>query len=53
MYVKVEARSTFTFTRGLSVIFFFFFSHISSISFTDVKFTYVRTEKLCDSGNQP
>ena len=43
--VKVEPRSTFTFTRGLS--------YIASISFTRVNFTCVRTEKLRDSGNQP
>ena len=42
--VKVEPRSTFTFTRGLS--------YIASILFTRVKFSRVRTEKLCDSGNQ-
>ena len=34
--VKVEPRSTFTFTRGLS--------HTASISFTRVNFTCVRTE---------
>ena len=43
--VKVERRSTFTFTRGLS--------YIACISFTLVKFTCVRTQKLRDSGNQP
>ena len=44
--VKVERRSTFTFTSGLS--------YIVSISFTPVNFTCVRTEKLSDSaGNQP
>ena len=43
--VKVEPRSTFTFTRGLS--------YIASISFTRVNFTCVRTEKLRDGGNQP
>ena len=44
--VKVEPRSTFTFTRGLS--------YIASISFTRVNFTCVnRTEKLRDNGNQP
>ena len=43
--VKVEPRSTFTFTRGLSYIAF--------ISFTRVNFTCARTEKLRDSGNQP
>ena len=36
--VKVEPRSTFMFTRGLS--------YIASISFTHVNFTCVRTEKL-------
>ena len=36
--VKVEPRSTFTFTRGLS--------YIASISFTRVKFTCVRTKKI-------
>ena len=40
--VKVEPRSTFTFTRGLSYI----------ASFTRVNFRSVRTEKLRDSGNQ-
>ena len=43
--VKVERRSTFTFTRGLS--------YIACISFTLVKLTCVRTQKLRDSGNQP
>ena len=43
--VKVEPRSTFTFTRDLS--------YIASISFTRVNFTCVRTETLRDSGNQP
>ena len=43
--VKVERGSTFTFTRDLP--------YIVSISFTRVKFTCVRTEKLCDSGNPP
>ena len=43
--VKVERRSTFTFTRGLS--------YIACTSFTLVKFTCVRTQKLRDSGNQP
>ena len=42
--VKVEPRSTFTFTRGLS--------YIASSSFTRVNFRCVRTEKLRDSGNQ-
>ena len=37
---KVERRSTFTFTSGLS--------YIVSISFTPVNFTCVRTEKLSD-----
>ena len=45
VYVKVEPRSTFTFTRGLS--------YITSISFTHVNFTCVRTEKIRDGGNQP
>ena len=36
--VKVERRSTFTFTRGLS--------YIACISFTFVKFTCVRTQKI-------
>ena len=40
VYVKVEPRSTFTLTRGLS--------YIASISFTRL-----RREKLRDSGNQP
>ena len=43
--VKVELRSIFTLTRGLS--------YIVSILFTRVNFTCVRTEKLRDSGNQP
>ena len=44
--VKVERRSTFMFTSGLS--------YIVSISFTPVNFTCVRTEKVSDSaGNQP
>ena len=43
--VKVEPRSTLTFTRALS--------YIASILFTCVKFTSVRTEKLRVSGNQP
>lgn len=44
--VKVEPRSAFTFTRGLS--------HITSISLiTCVNFACFRTEKLGDSGNQP
>ena len=43
--VKVEPRSTFTFTRNLS--------YIASISFTHVKFACVLTKKLRDSGNQP
>ena len=42
--VKVEPRSTFTFTHDLP--------YIASILFTQVKFTCVRTEKLRDSGNQ-
>ena len=42
--LKVEPRSTFTFTRGLS--------YIASSSFTRVNFRCVRTEKLRDSGNQ-
>ena len=45
VYIKVEPRSTLTFTCGLS--------HIASISLTHVNFTYIRTEKLRDSGNQP
>ena len=44
-YVKLEPRSTFTFTRGLS--------YIAYISFTHVNFTYFLTEKLRNSGNQP
>ena len=40
--VKVEPRSTFTFTRAFSYI----------ASFTRVNFRCVRTEKLRDSGNQ-
>ena len=40
--VKVEHRSTFTFTRGLSYI----------ASFTRLNFRCLRTEKLRDSGNQ-
>ena len=43
--VKVEPRSTFTFTRSLS--------YIASISFTRLTFTCVRTEKLGDSENPP
>ena len=43
--VKVEPRSTFTFTRGLS--------YIASLSFTHANFTCVRTEKIRVSGNQP
>ena len=43
--VKVEPRSTFTLTRGVS--------YIAYISFTQVIFTCVRTEKLRHSGNQP
>ena len=44
--VKVERRSTFMFTSGLS--------YIVSTSFTPVNFTSVRKEKLGDSaGNQP
>ena len=42
--VKVEPRSTFTFTRGLL--------YIASSSFTRDNFRCVRTEKLCYSGNQ-
>ena len=42
---KVEPRSTFTFTLGLS--------YITSILFTHVTFTSVRTCKLHDSGNPP
>ena len=42
--VKVEPRSTFTFTRGLS--------YIASSSFTLVNLSCVRTEKLRDSRNQ-
>ena len=41
--IKVEQGSTFTFTGDLS--------YIASISFTRVKFTCVRTEKLRDGGN--
>ena len=44
-HVKVDPRSTFTFTRSLL--------YISSISLTQVNFTCVRTKKLRDSGNQP
>ena len=43
--VKVEPRSTLTFTRSLS--------YIASILCTRVKFASVRTEKLRVSGNQP
>ena len=43
--VKVEPRSTFTFTRALLDIAF--------NPFTQVNFTCVRTEKLHDSGNPP
>ena len=43
--VKVKRGSSFIFTRGLS--------YIASISFTLVKLTCVRTEKLRDSANQP
>ena len=42
--VKVEPRSTFPFTRDRL--------YITSIIFTRVKFTCVRTEKLRNSGNQ-
>ena len=42
--VKVERGSTFAFTRDLPYIVF--------ISFTRVKFTYVSTLKLRNSGNQ-
>ena len=42
---KVEPRSTFTFTLGLS--------YIASILFTHVTFTSVCTGKLHDSGNPP
>ena len=42
--VKVEPRSTFKFTPGLS--------YIASSSFTRVNFRCVRTEKLRDSGNR-
>ena len=41
---KVEPRSTFTFTRGLS--------YIASILFTRVNFTCLRTEKLRYIGNK-
>ena len=41
--VKVEPRSTFTFTRGLS--------YTASILFTSVNFTCVPKEKLRYSGN--
>jgi len=43
--IKVERRSAFTFTRGLS--------YIASISFTLVKLTCIKTKKLRDSRNQP
>ena len=43
--VKVEPRSTFTFTRTLLYIAFNPFTHVN--------FTCVRTEKLHDSGNPP
>ena len=43
--VKVEPRSTLTLTRGVS--------YIAYISFTQVIFMCVRTEKLRHSGNQP
>ena len=43
--VKVEGGSTITFTRDRP--------YIASILFTRVKFTWVRTEKLHDSGNPP
>ena len=43
--VKVEPRSTFTFTRTLLYIAF--------NSFTHVNITCVRTETLHDSGNPP
>ena len=43
--VKVEPRSTFTLTCGVS--------YIAYISFTQVIFMCVRTEKLRHSGNQP
>ena len=41
--VKVERGSTFTYTRDLP--------YIVSILFSRVKFSCVRTEKLCDSGS--
>ena len=43
--VKVEPRSIFTLTRGVS--------YIAYIQFTHVIFMCVRTEKLRHSGNQP
>ena len=46
VYVKVEPRTIFAFARGLSYI-------APSFSFTLANFTFVRTEKLRDSGNQP
>ena len=42
--VKVEPRSTFTFTGD--------HSYIAPISFTHVNFTLVRTGKLRDGGNR-
>ena len=42
--VKVERGSAFTLTGGLS--------YISSILFTHLNFTCIRTRKLRDSGNQ-
>ena len=46
VYVNGEPRTTSTFARGVSYI-------AASVSFTLANFTFVRTEKLRDSGNQP
>lgn len=46
VYVNAEPRTTSTFARGVSYI-------AASVSFTLANFTFVRTEKLQDSGNQP
>ena len=46
VYVNAEPRTTSTFSRGVSYI-------AASVSFTLANFTFVRTGKLRDSGNQP
>ena len=42
---EVEQGSTFTLMSDLSCI--------ASTLFVNINFTYVRTSKLCDTGNQP